>query len=267
MQRFLSLIAAGPGLLIAACLVAQPIPRNLQFDVASLRPSKPGNDRQGYGIRPLPGGQSYEAWNCPIKVMLMAAYRVKAEQIVGGPMWIADERFDMMAKAERSSNPEELHAMLVNMLVDRLNLKFHKEKREMPMYALTADKGGPKMTSHDSANAGDVWIDVNVTGATKVAMKSTYSPMDYFAFRLGTMLDRPVVDLTGLKGGYDFTLEYTQDLPPGLNPNALLNGAPVDTSGPNIFAAVKRQLGLALKAQHGLVDVLVIDHADRPADN
>jgi uncharacterized protein (TIGR03435 family) len=91
--------------------------------------------------------------------------------------------------------------------------------------------------------------------------------MDYFAFRLGTMLDRPVVDLTGLKGGYDFTLEYTQDLPPGLNPNALLNGAPVDTSGPNIFAAVKRQLGLALKAQHGLVDVLVIDHADRPADN
>jgi uncharacterized protein (TIGR03435 family) len=267
MQRVMRLITVSIGTLLSPGLPAQQVSQSPRFDVASLKPSKPGNDRQGYGIRPLPGGQSYEAWNCPIKTMLMAAYRVKSDQIVGGPAWLANEPFDMMAKAERSSNPEELHAMLINMLVERLHLKFHKEKRDMPMYALTVDKSGAKMTRHDAANAGDVWIDVNVASVTKVTMMSTYSPMDYFAFRLGTMLDRPVVDLTGLEGGYDFTLKYTQDLPPGLNENSLVNGAPLDTSGPNVFAAVKQQLGLELKAQRGPVEVLVIDGAGKPTEN
>ena len=135
------------------------------------------------------------------------------------------------------------------------------------MYALTADKGGAKMMRHDAVNAGDVWIDMNVAGLTKITMNATYSPMDYFAFRLSTALDRPVVDLTGLKGGYDFTLKYTQDLPPGLNENSVINGATVDTSGPTVFAAVKQQLGLELKAQRGPVEVLVIDGAEKPTEN
>jgi uncharacterized protein (TIGR03435 family) len=91
--------------------------------------------------------------------------------------------------------------------------------------------------------------------------------MDYFAWRLGQMLDRPVIDQTRLKGGYDFELAFTRDLPPGLSEGALLNGAPIDTSGPNLFAALRQQLGLRLDAQKGPVDIMVIDHAEKPAEN
>src|SRR5579862_6753057 len=95
--------------LLAATLLAQSparIPPDLRFEVASLKPSK--SAEQNYAIRPAPGGQRYVATNCPIKVMIQAAYRVKAEQIVGGPGWLDTERFDMDAKAEKPSSADEL---------------------------------------------------------------------------------------------------------------------------------------------------------------
>ena len=80
-------------------------------------------------------------------------------------------------------------------------------------------------------------------------MHATFAPMDFFAWRLLLIMDRPVVDRTGLKGGYDFDLSFLPDLPPGFPEGGLINGSPVDTSLPNIFAAVKEQLGLRLDAQ------------------
>src|SRR5438445_18088 len=115
-----------PWIFLAGALLAQApgrISPDLQFDVASFKPST-GNTPVG-GIRPAPGGQRYEARNCPIKVMIQVAYRVKAEQIVGAPGWFDSERYDMDAKAERPSNTDELHVMLMNLLVERLKLKFH----------------------------------------------------------------------------------------------------------------------------------------------
>jgi uncharacterized protein (TIGR03435 family) len=256
------------GLINSAIVLAQtpaPIPPDLQFEVASLKPSEPGE--RGGGIRPAAGGQRYEAVNCPIKLMIQVAYRIKADQIMGGPGWLDTDRFDMEAKAERQSNADELHVMLMNLLVERLHLKFHKEKRDMPMYALTVDKGGTKVTPHEGANGGDPWIDQAIDGIVQVKLKATFAPLDYFAFRLSQIMDRPVVNLTNLKGGYDFNLEFTRDLPPGVSENAQLNGAPVDTSGPTVFAAVKQQLGLELKAQRGPVDVIVIDHVEKPTGN
>lgn len=127
-------------------------PSDLRFEVASLKPS--AGQRQGYGIRPAPGGQRYEAWNCPIKVMIEAAYRIKPEQIVGGPGWLNSDPYDMEAEAGKPSTSEELHQMLINMLVDRLQLKFHRGDRIMRRYALNVDKDGPKLTPHPDANAG-----------------------------------------------------------------------------------------------------------------
>jgi uncharacterized protein (TIGR03435 family) len=123
------------------------------------------------------------------------------------------------------------------------------------------------VTPHEAANAGEPWIDQTIDRIVHVKMKATFARMDYFAFRLSQLMDRPVVDLTNLKGGYDFNLEYTRDLPPGVSENAQLNGAPIDTSGPTVFAAVKRQLGLELKAQKGPVDIIVIDHVEKPTEN
>ena len=254
------------GLLTAAALFAQMparIPPALQFEVASLKPST--GQMQGGGIRPAPGGQKYDAVNCSIKTMITVAYRIKADQIIGGPDWLNSDRYDMQAKAEKPSSPDELHIMLMNMLVERLNLKFHREKKEMPMYALTVDTE-PRLTPHEAPNAGDVWIDVSAN-MLQVKMKATYAPIDYFAFRLSDFMDRPVVDMTGLHGGYDFNLAFTRDLPPGFSEGTKINGVEIDTSGPTIYAAVKQQLGLGLKAQRGPVDVIVIDHADKPTEN
>lgn len=254
--------------LFAAALVAQTpakIPSDLRFDVASLKPNT--GSEQGYLIRPAPGGERYVATNCPIKYMLQVAYRVKAEQIVGGPGWLETDRFDMDARAEKPSSVEELHVMLINMLAERLQLKSHHEKRDMPMYALAVDKGGPKLTPHQATNANDVWIDFSESSFLHMKLKATYSPMDYFAFRISQFMDRPVVDLTNLRGDYDFTLEFTRELPPGFPNGGKINGEEPDTSGPTIFAAVKQQMGLELKAQKGPVEVIVIDHIEKPSAN
>jgi len=91
--------------------------------------------------------------------------------------------------------------------------------------------------------------------------------MDYLAFRLSPFLDHPVVDLTNLKGAYDFTLEYTRDLPPEFPAGAKINGEDPDTSGPTLAEALKQQLGLELKAGKGPVEVIVIDHIEKPSGN
>jgi uncharacterized protein (TIGR03435 family) len=252
----------------AALLLAQApagIPPVLRFEVASLKPSAGKED--GGGIRPAPGGQRYVAVNCPIKLMIQVAFRVKGEQIAGGPRWLDTDRFDMEGRAEKPSSSDELHVMLMNMLTDRLHLRFHSEKREMQMYALTVDKTGPELTPHDATNGGDTWIDQSEAPFLHMKMKATSAPMGYFAFRLSQLMDRPVVDLTNLNGGYDFNLEFTRELPPGFPEGGKINGEVPDTSGPTVFAAVKQKLGLDLKAQKGPVEVIVIDNADRPTEN
>jgi len=249
--------------LLAIPLLAQAPDKNLRFDVVSLKPSD--GSRQGGGIRPAPGGQRFEAWNCPIKLMIQVAYRVKPEQVTGGPGWLDSDRFDMEAKAEKPSTGDELHTMLMNMLVDRLQLKYHREKKEMAMYALTAGSE-PKLTPHPSANSGEPWIDIAQTKFLHMKLTATSVNMNYVAFRLSLLMDRPVVDMTNLKGDYDFTMEYTRDLPPGISEGALLNGEAIDTSGPTIFEAVKK-LGLSLKPAKGPVDVIVVDHVEKPTGN
>lgn len=254
-------------LFLAAPLLAQTgkIPSDLRFEVASFKAAT-GAGRGG-GIRPAPGGQRYLANNCPIKVMIMVAYRVKADQIEGGPGWLDSEVYDMEAKAEKPSTSEELHVMLMNLLADRLQLKYHIEKKDMRMYALAVAAGGAKLTAHDAANAGEPWIDQAQQKFLHMKLTATSSTMDYFAFRLASLMDRPVVDQTNLHGGYDFSLEYTRDLPAEFPAGAKINGEDPDTTGPTLFEALKRQLGLELKPQRGPVDVIVIDHVEKPSEN
>jgi uncharacterized protein (TIGR03435 family) len=98
-------------------------------------------------------------------------------------------------------------------------------------------------------------------------MKATSAPMEYFAFRLAERMDRPVIDQTGIKGGYDFDLAYTMELPPGIPENAMVNGSPIDTSGPTIYEALRQQLGLRLDAKKAPAQVIVIDHLEKPTEN
>lgn len=241
-------------------------PGTLKFEVASLKASPPQPGGRG-GVRPAPGGERYVATNCPLKLLITVAYKVKADQVVGGPDWIDTDRFEMNAKAGRPSTIEELHSMLQDLLADRFKLQFHRETKELPVYALSVDKGGPKLKARPAQNAGEPWIDQTATGMLHMQMNAKVVTMDYFAFRLSQILDRPVIDLTNLKGDYDFDLAYTRELPPGIPEGAQINGQPIDTSGPTIFAAIRQQLGLELKPQKGPVGIIVIDHAEKPNEN
>ena len=206
--------------------------------------------------------------NCPLRLLITVAYRIKDNQLNGAPDWFNTELYDMNAKAEKPSSVEDLHVMLQNLLAERFKLRFHRETKELPVYTLTVDKDGPKMQPHEAQSAGDPWIDQTIEQVVHVKMAAKFVPMDYFAWRLGLQtLDRPVIDRTNLKGGYDFNLTFTRELPPGIPEGALLNGAAIDTSGPTIFAAMRQQLGLKLEPQKGPVEIMVIDHAEKPTEN
>jgi uncharacterized protein (TIGR03435 family) len=238
---------------------------SLNFEVASLKPSLPGG--RG-GIRPAPGGERYLATNLSLRQLITEAFRVKADQVAGGPEWIDTELYDMNAKAARPSSVEELHIMLRNLLADRFKFQVHRESKEMPVYTLTVDTNGPKMQAHEAASAADPWIDEINEKPLHLKWSAKFVPMDYFAWRLSQILDRPVLDQTKLKGGYDFELAFTREPPPALaREGARLNGELVDLSGPTIFEAVRRQLGLKLERQKGPVDIMVIDHVEKPAEN
>jgi uncharacterized protein (TIGR03435 family) len=198
--------------------------------------------------------------------MLQVAFRVRAEQIAGIPSWLEAEGFDMQAKAGKPSTADELHVMLVNMLVDRMNLKYHRDKKDMQRYELLVASGGPKKLTRRESPAGDTWVDIEGHNL-QTRMHGTNARMDFLAFRLGEELDRPVVDNTGLKGTYDFEMNYTRELPRNFPEGGKLNGEEPDTSGPTLFVALKQQLGLELKPGKGPVDVIAVDRIERLADN
>ena len=169
-------------------------PGALRFEVASLKAGRPGGP--GGGMRPEPGGPRYLGNNVTLKMLIMVAYRIKSDQVVGGPGWIDTDLFDINAKAERPSTTDELHTMLANLLTDQFQLQLRHEMKELPVYALSVDKGGAKMTPHEAQSAGDPWIDEKFDPFPHEKMKATSATMAFFVWRLGQMLDRPVIDLT-----------------------------------------------------------------------
>jgi uncharacterized protein (TIGR03435 family) len=265
-QAALAAVALLMASLVLAGAQAPPANSTLNFEVASLKPSQPGASGP-FGIRPAPGGQRYLASSAPLELFIQVAYGIRRDLILGGPEWINSDRFDMNAEAERPSSIDQLHVMLQNLLAERFKLRFHHETKELPVYALMVDKNGPKLKAHQASSAGDVWIDETVEQPFHVKWKCTFASMDYFAFRLSRILDRPVLNRTNLTGDYDFDLAFTQELPPGIREGALINGVPIDTSGPTVFEALRNQLGLKLESQKGPVEIMVIDHAERPVEN
>jgi bla regulator protein blaR1 len=238
------------------------------YTVASIKPNKSSDDR--FMLRPMPAG-GLIATGVTLKMLMGFAYGVFAYQISGGPAWIGTERWDIEAKTdavqERLPTPQS-GALLRALIEDRFQLKIRRESKEMPVYALVVTKNGPKL----KLNPDDP------TKAKPSAMLGrgsgtfTNSSMAALAARLSEQLGRPVLDRTDLKGGYDFTLEWTPapseggaellGLPPRAEPPAA-----GDSNGPSIFTALQDQLGLKLEPQKGPVDMIIIDHVERPSEN
>jgi uncharacterized protein (TIGR03435 family) len=246
--------------LLMACLGYSQTPR-LTFEVASIKPAKPGG--RGGGIKPLPGGQEYRAQAAPVKLMISLMYKIPIRQISGGPDWLNTDLWDIEAKAEHTSNIDDLHTMFQNLLTDEFKLKFHKEIKEGPVYALMVDKSGSKMKVNESPQD----FEIPIGGGRGGMITGKRVPMQYLTWWLGQILQndtRPVIDKTGLDKNYDFTLAFLPDLPPGFKREDL---PPEVLDRPSIFDALRQQLGLKLEAQKGPIGYFVIDSVEKPAGN
>jgi len=234
-----------------------------EFDVVSVKPSAP-DEHNSFMFRPQPGG--IRVAGMPLKMLVMQAYDIKAFQVSGGPSWIATERWDILAKADGVEGiipMAEMRPMLQAMIGDRFQLKVHTETREMPVYGLVLEKNGSKLI----ANAGAARQFRPGNGSLIVKKGGTAALATWLSQNLG----RVVIDRTGLKGEYDYTLEWTPDPGEG-GPESI--GLPpeaprphVDTNGPSIFTALQEQLGLRLVSQKGTVEIIVIDRVQRPSAN
>jgi uncharacterized protein (TIGR03435 family) len=250
-----------------------------QFEVASIKLNKSAG---GFSLaRPSPGGR-FTLTNIPLQFALVIAYRIKDFQLSGAPAWLAQERYDIEAKAEGNPSLDAMLPMLQALLEDRLQLKFHKETKELPIYTLVVAKTGklhesegecppmpnglpppPEPGKLPSPPCGGIFRTPGHVVGQKVAMAQLTD-------LLSNMAGRIVVDKTGLQGKYDINLDFTPEQsqlqpPPGGDP-----GIPVprpDPNGPSLFTAVQEQLGLKLESQKGPVEIMVIDHVERPSEN
>src|SRR5262249_55565872 len=154
--------------------------------------------------------------------------------IIGGPAWIDSDRFDIAAKAEDKANAEEVAEMIRSLLADRFQLKFHRETRELPVYALVVGKNGSKLTASIGGDNHD-------SNTLRGKITGQNIPMETFIKLLSNQLDRLVVDKTGVTGYFDLQLEWSPD---ASRPSAEAGGgAATEPSGPSIFTAVQEQLG------------------------
>jgi bla regulator protein BlaR1 len=225
----------------------------LQFDAATIKPAAPGRD--GGMIRILPGGQTFTASNVALRALIMTAYGARADQVSGGAAWANNDGWDIQAKTSRRVSGDELMQMLRALLVDRFQLALRDEKKEQPVYSLVVEKTvlGLRVNTDGS--------ELTFRPAALGHYTGTNVTMAYLAWSLGRFPDtgRVVVDKTGLKGGYDFELEFAQTFGPA--------NAQDSTPGPSLFTALREQMGLKLEPGREPVDFYTIEHAERPSGN
>lgn len=213
-------------------------------------------------VQIAPGGRLV-AKNVTVRFLIQQAYGVRDFQISGGPGWIGSERYDINAKAEGATTPEQLKPLIQALLKDRFKMEMHRDTKELPMYALVVGKNGPKL--QESAGGGKGAM----TRMGRGMINGQQMAMTMLATQLSQQLGRSVTDKTGLKGQYDIKLEWTPDESQGPGPKEGGGeaAAPIDSSGPSIFTALQDQLGLKLEGQKGPVEIIVIDRIEKATEN
>jgi uncharacterized protein (TIGR03435 family) len=260
------------------------------FEVASIKPNHSAEMRIGFMFQP----GRFTTTGATLKHLITLAYNIKDFQVSGGPSWISSDKYDIEAKESDSEAealeklpPDErgkqMDLMLQSLLADRFKLKVSRATKELPVYALVVAKNGPKLTE---AKPGDTYQngikgpDGHPAGGAGMMrmgpgqLTGQGLPMESLAHLLSEQVGRNIVDQTGLKGKYDFTLQWAPDQrpagmlmgPEGPKP-ATDNAPPPDTSGPSIFTAIQEQLGLKLESTKGPVEIIVIDHVEQPSEN
>ncbi len=216
-------------------------------------------------------GGRYDVRNATLLDLIATAYNVDRDRVQGGPAWLSSDRYDIAAKvpapaSQTSSAQANANAMLQALLADRFKLAIHPDSKAMPVYALIAGKGKPKMkqAAGDGSGPSDCQGKPQQPGTpedryNEVACRNL--TMEAFSTELfnmaGNLLGRRVVDATGIKGAWDFDLHWSN------RRQAALSDAEVVT----IFDAVDKQLGLKLEARTAPLPVMIIDSVERPSPN
>ena len=252
------------------------------FEAASIKPSDPAT--QGQGIRLQPGGR-FNVLNMPARTLITFAYQLQAYQLVGGPSWLGSERFDIVAKidgdvapARNPGEPDRAMLALRTLLADRFKLVGHRETRDLDIYAMVlvkpgqpgpalkpaADDCSPEaLAARRQAPPGSLpplFCGLQNQGPGKLAL--TGMPLSFYATNLSNQVGRFVVDRTGLEGRWDFKLTFAPAPPPGQP--AGTTPVAVDPNAPDLFTALREQLGIKLDATKGPVDVFVVESIEKP---
>lgn len=240
---------------------------NPGFDVVTVKPSKPGQQGKGLGF----DGRRFRTINTNVNDLIAVAYGMHTKQIIGAPDWFGTELYDIEGVPDVPGRPnlEQMGDLLQKLLADRFQLKFHHESKDLSVYVITVASGGAKMAKSAAAPTDPPAFGFRGPGDLVVR---NLSMADFAKGMQTTVTDRPVVDQTGLKGRWDFTLKWTPDdsqfaqfrgavnpQPPaaGDNPNA----------PPSLYTALQEQLGLKMEATKAPDDVMVIDHVEKPSPN
>ena len=246
--------------LLTVMLAAQGAQRPA-FEVASIKRNT--SAAIGGGMRVEPGGRFFST-NSGVFYVIAGAYgesmnALRPSQIIGAPGWLESERWDLVAKAASPAdmdNFEKTRLLMRTLLEDRFKLRIHREQRPMPIYALVRAKAGGTLGPNLKQSVPDCSAPSSgcgFRGGTIGHIKGDAIPIAILTQLLNAATDRIVVDRTGLTGGFQIDLEYSPDQ--------------TATDKPSIFAAVQEQLGLKLEPARGSVDVVVIDHVERPTED
>jgi uncharacterized protein (TIGR03435 family) len=257
------LLAAAPACVLALLLVigivhassaSQASAQNppLAFEVASVKPAKeyiPAVvDPQRFWIVTTLSGAILWAND----IQIDAGHKVS-----GGPPWVDRDHYQIEGKAQAPATRKEMRTMLQTLLVDRFKLKMHREAKEMPVYALVIGNSGPKLQSAIDTCGEDGCIGVGPWGE----FFAKYARMETIALTLSNLVDRPVVDQTGLTGRYDFLMKFDP------SSTKLSDGQPTgrpSIDAPSIFVAIQDDLGLKLEPRRAPVEVIVVDGVEEP---
>ncbi len=236
------------------------------LEVATIKPSDPNRRGKGFGFR----GTHFNTINTNLNDLIAFAYGLHSKQIVGAPDWFATELYDIDGVPDAPGRPnlKQMGIMVQKLLNERCALKFHHESRELSVYAITVASGGSKMTKTASQPNDQQAFAFRGLGDLIVR---NMDMKDFATWMQSGVMDKPVVDQTGLKDRFDFTLKWTPDdsqfqqfrgAVPMTPPKADDPNAP-----PSLYTAVQEQIGLKIEATKAPDDVIVIDHVEKPSSN
>jgi uncharacterized protein (TIGR03435 family) len=240
---------------------------NPGIEVATVKPSNPDRPGKLFTLN----GQDVVTINTTLSDLITMAYDLHAKQLIGAPAWLESEKYDLNVRSDVPGQPSvaQMKILIQKLVADRFQLKFHREKKELPVYAITVGKAGAKFKKSEADPNGLPSLffggagpgggtNLNVINATMAEVAQVLQ---------GSVLDKPVVDQTGLSGKYDFTVKFTPDATQmtGFGPRPPASDNP--DAPPDLFAAFQQQLGLKLEGAKAQVDVLVIDKVEKPSAN